>query len=70
MEHRNIGFTQPQICKQVGISRARGERILVAYRERLPKPERVGITRVWAPEIVDLVRGIVDEESRKREARR
>lgn len=70
MDVTRPGLTLPQVCRCVGITRARAERLLFVYRDRLPVPVRVGITRLWPPEVADQVRMIVAEEDRLREAAR
>ncbi len=67
METGKPGMTLPEICQSVGITRGRCERIVFEYRDRLPSCYRVGITRVWPPEILAQVRAIVSEEDRLRE---
>lgn len=67
MESPKPGLTQPDICREAQITRARAERILFEYRDRFPAFYRVGITRVWPPEILAQIRMIVAEEDRLRE---
>jgi hypothetical protein len=67
-ERRTVSL--PVACRETGCTRATGERIVQQYAERLPKPERVGITRVWPWDFVAALRVILEEEGRLRESTR
>lgn len=58
------GVTAPELGRRISESRSRVERILWEYRDRLPKPVRIGNARVWPEAVIDQVRLILSEEAR------
>ncbi|MEK7469688.1 MAG: hypothetical protein AAB074_20120 [Planctomycetota bacterium] len=66
MNEAKPGVTLPEICRSIGITRARGERVVFEYRDRLAACFRAGITRIWPSEAIEQVRAIIAEEDRAR----
>ena len=64
MTEERMALTLPAACRRLGISRAVGERLVYQYPNRIPPHSRVGITRTWGPELLDVLREILAEESR------
>lgn len=56
--------TVPEISRQTGHTRPQVERIITQYAHELPPFKRVGITRIWPPEIIQRVLDIFSREAR------
>jgi predicted DNA-binding transcriptional regulator AlpA len=57
-------ITLPQAALRLGKSRQVIERLITQYTDRIPSPERVGITRVWPSSLIEILSVILREEDR------
>lgn len=61
--------TLPALARMLGITRARAERLVTQYADRLGPCERYGIVRSWPEAALDTLRTVLTEEARLREQR-